>query len=162
MTIENPEMAEPLQRLFEREYPVRPFIHTMSEQNNQFVVVEPRSESIHAVRIESSYTDCIFDLSAGIHAAQDYAANRRWVALPLDAFRDGEEAYNSVMLAQCTSRGVGIITVQQKGTGLSAKVILEAKLIDGKFIDEHPSIAAELANAELVEDDDGLRVVSID
>lgn len=157
------DTLEPLERMFEREYPVEPFISTASPDGDaHFVVVEPASRDLHVVRFEKSYSDCIFDLDSGIHAAQDLKGNRRWIALPLDEFRDGEQEYNDVMLNQCKARGVGIITVQQKGKGLSAKVIFEPSRVDGDFIDVFPEIAKALLNVDTVGlDAAGLRVVSI-
>lgn len=165
MTDEIPleEMLDPLERMFEREYPVQPLIRTFDPNGAaHFAVVEPSSRNLHAVRIEGSYSDCIFDLDSGIHAAQDLKSNRRWIALPLDEFRDGEEEYRDVMMGQCKSRGVGIITIQQKGKGFSAKVILEADLVDGDYLESFPALAEQLATADTSgAESAGFRVVSI-
>lgn len=143
------DMVEPLERLFEREFPVDPFISASPQDTAaHFVFLEASSRLVHAVRIEKSYSDAIFDLHAGIHAAQDLAANQRWIALPLDEYRDGEEEYVNVMTQQCKSRGVGIITVQQKGKGLSAKVIAEPKLNEGDFVAEYPQLAERLTRVD--------------
>lgn len=159
------DMLEPIERLLEREYHFDgALIQTPKDQSKaQLIYVEHAHHAIHAVRIEESYSDCIFDLDKGIHLAQDLTANKRWIALPLDEFRDGEEEYDEVMTHQCKSRGVGIMTIQKKGRGLSAKVILPPEQNEGRFIEHYPKLDDRWDNQSLEDPDaaDGWRVVNL-
>lgn len=139
--LEISDMIEPIERLLEREFP---FEHALTHQpefeTKAHLFYVERANGIHAVRIEKTYSACIFDLGSGMHAAQDLTANRRWIALPLEEFRDGEDSYDEVMQRECKSRGIGIMTVQQKGRGLSAKIILPSEEQRGRFIEEYPEL----------------------
>lgn len=156
------DMKEAVERLFEREYPnPNGIVHYPGSDVADLVYIERVEDGLHALRFEHNYNDCIFDLDSGIHAAQELPANLRWVVLPLDDFRDGEDEYNDVMTQQCKSRGVGIITVQPRGRGFSAKVILEAEVESGDFVEHWPDVAEKWE--EVVAQDpqaaDGWRVV---
>lgn len=112
---------------------------------------------IHVVRTEDSYDSCLFDVNSGIHVLQNVEANERWIALPLPEFRDGEDQYNEVMKQECRERGVGIISVQKKGRGYSAKVLLESSKEEGNFLGDYGQDVVEkwqdhVAGEEVVED----------
>jgi len=145
LDLKRDDMLEPIERLFEREFETTYGVahEPTSERDAHFIYVEKELGGLHAVRFEPSYEDCLFDLDKGMHAAQDMIANQRWVALPLDAFRDGEDEFGEVMREQCKQRGVGIITVQAKGRGLSAKIILHPEVAEGSFIEHYPKLENE-------------------
>lgn len=142
LDLERDDMLEPIERLFEREFDTTYGVpHEPGEgRDSHFVYVEKELGGLHAVRFENSYEDCLFDLDKGMHAAQDMVANQRWVALPLDAYRDGEDEFGDVMMQQCKQRGIGIITVQAKGRGLSAKIILQPEIEEGSLIENYPEL----------------------
>ena len=139
------EMIEPIERMYEREYggDVGMF-HTMEGEatdggdgNVDLVYIHGDSEHLHVIRIEENYDDCLFDIEGGIHSLAEVDANYRWIALPLYELRQGEEAWNDRMKTECERRGIGIITAQKKGRGVSAKVIREPTQKEGKFLSEY-------------------------
>ena len=142
-------MESPIERLFEREFPsAYGTIHeprktkagTADPEKVDMLYLEKTKGGLHAVRIENTYDDCMFDLSGGIHTLNEVAANRHWIALPLDEFRDNEEVYNGIMEETCRKRGIGILCVQPKGRGLSAKIIAVAEPVKGDFVEQYPSL----------------------
>lgn len=139
-------MESPIERLFEREFPsAYGTIHeprktkagTADPEKVDMLYLEKTKGGLHAVRIENTYDDCMFDLSGGIHTLNEVAANRHWIALPLDEFRDGDEEYNGIMRETCEERGIGVITIQPKGRGVSAKTILEAEFKEGDHLGKY-------------------------
>lgn len=151
ITVES--MVDPIERFFEREYP-NPYglVHEPPSEDSpaDLVYLEKGEDGLHAVRFEEKYDTCIFDVSTGIHALGNMPANRHWIALPLDEFRDGEENFNGIMESQCRERGLGIITVQQKGRGLSAKVIVEPTIEEGKFLESYPRLKKKWDSRDVV------------
>lgn len=162
-------MESPIERLFEREYPsAYGTIHeprkTKAGKTDtgkvDMLYLEKTKQGLHAVRIENSYDDCMFDLNGGIHTLNGVAANRHWIALPLDHFRDNDEVYNGIMEKTCRERGIGILCVQPKGRGLSAKIIAVAEASKGDYIDRYPALRVKWES--LIEDNafaDGYKVV---
>jgi hypothetical protein len=156
------EMIEPIERMFEREYPTELGLFEVLEEeteggdgNVDLVYIQGTRESLHSVRIEESYDSSVLDINRGMHSLHDVDANFVWIALPLYEFRDGEDLFNDVMMETCRERGYGIITVQTKGRGISAKFVLEADEIQGSFIESYGPIAEkweEAKQTELVED----------
>lgn len=139
------EMADPIQRMFEREVPSEYGMFEMMEDeeteggsgNVDIVYVAGANENLHVIRLEQSYDNCLFDVSRGIHSMSDVDANYVWIALPLDEFREGEDQYNDIMMDTCQSRGQGIITLQPKGRGISAKILIEAEKKDGEHLGKY-------------------------
>jgi hypothetical protein len=136
------DMIEPIERMYEREYGAEfGMFETLEEENADgdegnvdLVYVHGDSENLHVIRIENSYDDCLFDINRGIHSMSDVQANSRWIALPLYELRDGEDKWNDRMKSECEQRGIGIITAQKKGRGVSAKVIMEPERQEGEFL----------------------------
>ncbi|AWV90603.1 hypothetical protein [Bradymonas sediminis] len=144
------EMIEPIERLFERE---------TGRDNGLFVVhksadaqksptdgtvdlvflAEDRT-SLHSVRLVTEFDTCLFDMERGILSLDDVQANASWIALPLDEFRAGDESYNGIMEDTCAKRNIGIIVVQPKGRGISAKILLDAPLTSGDYLDNYPEL----------------------
>ena len=137
------EMIEPIQRMFERESGSDfGLFEPVDDENTKggsgkidLVYVEGSVALVHAVRLEETYDGCLFDTTRGIHSLHVVEANYRWIAVPLGEFRSGEDLFNDVMIETCKERGYGIITVQTKGRGVSAKVILEAEKQEGDFVE---------------------------
>ncbi len=156
---EREQIIEPLERMFEREYPselgVFQVVSVETEGGSgfaHFAYVEGLKRRLHVVRMEESYKDCITNVNAGVHTLSRIDANCRWLALPLHELRDGDEGLNGLLEPICASRGIGIITVQQKGLGVSAKVVLEARPEEGRFVKGYARLNKELRSerAELV------------
>lgn len=139
------DMAEPIERMFDREvgrehgmFDVIKDEETEGGKGNiDLVYIGGDRQSLHSIRLETSFDNCLFDVQRGIHSLSSVEANYVWIALPLDEFRDGDEQYNGIMLETCKERGIGVITVQPKGRGVSAKVILEAEHKDGDHLDKY-------------------------
>lgn len=157
---EQDEMIEPVSRLFEREFggdygmfiDVRDKDTKLSKSADAAYVGGDR-ESFHAIRFEDSYDDCLFDVSGGIHAISGVESNGRWIVLALDELRGGDDQYSGIMKSECEQRDIGIITVQPKGRGLSAKVAYEAPLREGDFLSKYPDLEtswSEFAEQQLV------------
>ena len=156
-------MVDPIERFFEREYP-NPYgmVHEPPSENNpaDLVYLEKGEEGLHAVRFENTYDGSIFDVATGIHALRKMDANYHWIALPLDEFRDGEDNFNGIMESQCRERGLGIITVQQKGRGVSAKVIVEPTVETGDFLESYPKLKTRWDQRDVIPGaDEGLKVI---
>src|SRR5690606_28887020 len=96
--------------------------------------------SLHSVRVVSDFDTCLFDMERGILSLDNVQANASWIALPLDEFREGDESYNGIMEDTCKKRKIGIIVVQPKGRGISAKIVLEAPLTRGDYLSNYPDL----------------------
>ena len=145
------QMQEPIERMFEREYPAEHGVFQVVEEQTRagsgyvhLAYAEGMTRHVHAVRSEESYAQCLTDVRAGVHALSYVDANYKWLALPLDAFRAGEEEMNGVLETICAERGFGILTVQTKGLGVSAKVILDPRLEAGRHITGYRRLREEL------------------
>lgn len=143
------EMIEPIERLFEREYPCTFDIYKddpkLTDDGPRSVPVDVvyvagSVQKLHAIKLASSYDDCLFDVKSGLHAMSRATANYRWLALPLEALREGEAEYNDILLKTAEERGVGIITVQPRGRGLSAKIVVKPKYDEGDFLDHYEDL----------------------
>ncbi|RVU42796.1 hypothetical protein EA187_14905 [Lujinxingia sediminis] len=139
-------MVEPIERLFEREFPSTFDLFNddpkLSDEGPRSVPVDVvyvagSVQKLHAIKLASSYDDCLFDVRSGLHAMSRATANYRWLALPLEALREGEAEYNDILLKTAGERGVGIITVQPRGRGLSAKIVVNANYEEGDFLDHY-------------------------
>lgn len=150
--IHSQDMLEPIERLFERDYETaHGFFLTGTELRFanghdpdklvDLLYVAGSREQLHGIKILETYDACLFDIHEGIHSLGGTPANYLWIALPLDEFRDGEEGYSDIMLKTCEQRGFGIITVQIKGRGLSAKVILAAQRGVGNYLEAYEGVA---------------------
>jgi hypothetical protein len=143
------DMVEPIERMFDREVGrehgmfdvVRDEETEGGKGNIDLVYVAGDRHSLHSIRIETSFDNCLFDVNRGIHSLSRVEANAVWIALPLDEFRDGDDEYNGIMRETCEERGIGIITIQPKGRGVSAKIILDAEVDES---DDHLSKYGEL------------------
>ena len=145
-------MIDPIERLFEREFPTDygifvPHAQLSDEDGNitdvDLLYVAGSSKMLHAVKILPSYDDCLFDVREGIHSMSRAKGNYLWIGLPLDEFREGEAQYNDILHNTCTERGVGILTVQPRGCGLSAKIIFRPLKEEGDFIDHYDGLRDE-------------------
>ncbi len=139
------EMVEPIERMFDREvgrdhgmFEVIKDEETEGGKGNiDLVYIGGDRRSLHSIRLETNFDNCLFDVNRGIHSLSRVEANAVWIALPLDEYRDGDEQYNGIMRETCEERGIGIITVQPKGRGVSAKIILEADKSDGDHLSKY-------------------------
>ncbi len=139
------DMMEPIERMFDREigrehgmFDVIKDEETEGGKGNiDLVYIAGDRQSLHSIRLETSFDNCLFDVQRGIHSLSRVEANYVWIALPLDEFRDGDEQYNGIMLETCKERGIGVITVQPKGRGVSAKVILDAQHSEGDHLSKY-------------------------
>jgi hypothetical protein len=142
-------MTEPIERLFEREFPTDFGIFlsgaTLSDSypgarpiDLLYLAGSPRS--LHAIKLLSSYDSCLFDVHEGIHALRGVRCNLCWIGLPLDEFREGEVEYNAILEKTCSERGIGILTVQPRGRGLSAKIISSPERDDGDHLDSYAGL----------------------
>lgn len=145
-------MIEPIERLFEREYPTDYGIfvpHAKPAEDHEDITsmdllyVAGSSKNLHSIKILGSYDTCLFDVDQGIHAMSQAKGNYLWVGLPLDEFREGEAEYNDILADTCDDRGVGILTVQPRGRGLSAKIISRPIKEDGDFLDCYDGLREE-------------------
>jgi hypothetical protein len=143
------DMLEPIQRLFEREYAknLGMFEKVDDDLDDEFENVDAlfiggSRESLHAIDIHEDYDSCLFDISGGIHTLPDIEVNYRWIALSLDEFREGEEEHNGILKEEANSRGFGIITLQPKGRGISAKVIEEPTRSTGDYLEDYQELDA--------------------
>lgn len=161
------DMIEPVERMYEREYGgEHGMFHTLEDEteggegNVDLIYVQGDSRHLHVIRLESSYDSCMFNTKRGLFSLRDVAANFRWISLPLYEFREGEDAWNNRMKSECESRGIGIITAQKKGRGVSAKVILEPEQQEGDFLDQYGELS-EVWEAQRMGEDapEGFRVV---
>lgn len=143
------DMVEPIERMFDREissgfgmFEVIADVETEGGSGNvDLIYVTPEKEGLHVIRIEESFDDTVYDVTRGIHTLSDVEANYLWIALPLDEFRDGEEKINNILTKTCRDRGYGIITLQPKGRGISAKAILEPAKKPGKHLSKYGDLA---------------------
>ena len=142
-------MIEPIERLFEREYPTDygifvPHAQLADEEGRvtdvDLLYVAGSSKMLHAVKVLSTYDKCLFNVQEGIHSMSRARGNYLWIALPLDEFREGEAQYNDILAQTCDDRGVGIITVQPRGRGLSAKIIKRPVKEEGEFMDHYDDL----------------------
>ena len=138
-------MMEPIERMFEREvgreHGMFDVIRDEETEGGKgkidLVYIAGDRQSLHSIRLETSYDNCLFDVNRGIHSLSNVEANFVWIALPLDEFRDGDEEYNGIMRETCEERGIGVITIQPKGRGVSAKTILEAEFKEGDHLGKY-------------------------
>ena len=143
------DMIEPIGRMFDREVGQDHGMYdTFRDEDTQggkgnidLVYVAGDRQSLHVIRLETSFDNCLFDVQRGIHSLTDVESNYAWIALPLDEFRDGDDAYNGIMEETCRERGIGIISIQPKGRGVSAKIIVEAEYKEGDHIDKYGDLA---------------------
>lgn len=144
-------MVEPIERFFEREFP-NPIgsIYNLTFQQEAPILayLEKGVNGLHLVRFEELYDDAIFSVFRGIHALSCLTANFRWIALPLDEFREGEDDFCKIMERETQRRGLGIIAVQQKGRGISAKVIVRPKLLSGNFLGQQSELYKQWRNID--------------
>ncbi len=145
-------MIEPIERLFEREFPTDygifvPHAKLLENGRNKtdvdLLYVAGSSKMLHAIKILSSYDTCLFDVQQGIHSMSQAKGNHLWIGLPLDEFREGEAQYNDILGTTCKDRGVGILTVQPRGRGLSAKIISRPVKEEGDFLDYYEGLRKE-------------------
>ena len=136
------EMIEPIERMFEREYPNKYTLFKVVDEETDggsgyvdLAYVQGSQQGLHVVRMEENYKDCLTNVHAGIHSLSKVEANYLWLAVPLHEFRDGEDDLGDLLLATCKQRGIGIIAIQQKGLGMSAKVLHEPKKTEGSFLE---------------------------
>ena len=137
-------LIDPIERMFEREYPGKRCLFSSlpdpTEGGSGFAdiaYIHSGPEQLHVVRLEATFDDCILDTKSGIHTMSWIESNYKWLALPLDEFRNGEELFGDMLMDLCKERGVGILCVQAQGTGLSAKVMLDAAHHKGRYIKEY-------------------------
>ena len=145
-------MIDPIERLFEREFPTDYGIfvpharlidrdETLEKTTDvDLLYVAGSSKMLHAIKILSTYDTCLFDVQEGIHSMSRAQGNYLWLGLPLDEFREGEAQYNDILANTCDSRGVGILTVQPRGRGLSAKIISRPVKEEGEFLDYYQDL----------------------
>lgn len=141
------EMAEPIERMFEREFPNKYSLFEEIDENTEggsgyvhLAYIQGSRKGLHVVRLEESYKNCLTNVNAGVHSLAKVEANYLWLALPLHEFRDGEDGLNNMLADMCTQRGIGIIGVQQKGLGMSAKVLLAPEKNEGNFLPMYGSL----------------------
>lgn len=162
------EMIKPVKRMYEREYGNDQGMFRAyqekgedgAEGNIDLVYVQGDSKQLHVIRLEESYDDCMFNTDRGLFSLRDVDANNRWIALPLYELREGEEEWNDRMKSECEKRGIGIITAQKKGRGVSAKVVQEPTRKEGNFLTEYGDLQDDWA--EQTEDEgapEGFKVV---
>ena len=143
------EMSEPIERLFEREFPSE---FGIFDSDADLVKGNPRAaemdllylagstKHLHAIRLILTYDQCLFNVDQGLHSLSRARGNYLWIALPLDEFREGEAEFNDILETTCQERGVGVITVQPRGRGLSAKVIKKARRQEGDFLEDYKGL----------------------
>ncbi len=145
-------MIEPIERLFEREFPTDygifvPHAKLVTDKRSNtdvdLLYVAGSSKMLHAIKILSTYDTCLFDVQQGIHSMSQAKGNHRWIGLPLDEFREGEAQYNDILAETCNDRGVGILTVQPRGRGLSAKIISRPVKEEGDFLEHYEGLRQE-------------------
>ncbi len=145
-------MIEPIERLFEREYPTDYGIFVPHAQLAEgeddatgvdLLYVAGSSKMLHSIKILSDYDTCLFDVQEGIHSMSQARGNYLWIGLPLDEFREGEAQYNDILEETCEDRGVGILTVQPRGRGLSAKIISRPEKLEGDFLESYDGLREE-------------------
>ncbi|RAL20021.1 hypothetical protein DL240_19130 [Lujinxingia litoralis] len=143
------EMVEPIERLFEREYPSSHAIFNdepaLTDEGPRAVPVDVvyvagSVHKLHAIKLAASYDECVFNVRSGLHAMSRATANYRWLALPLEALREGEAEYNDILIKTATERGLGVITVQPRGRGLSAKIAVKPAVEEGDFLDHYKGL----------------------
>jgi hypothetical protein len=144
------EMMEPIERLFDREtgrdHGLFSIVRDEAAENDpeqgnvDLVYIAGDRNSLHSIRLETSFDTCLFDMDRGILSLNGVQANSSWIALPLDEFREGDDEYNGIMEETCKKRGIGIVAVQPKGRGISAKVLLEAQDHAGDYLAQYPEL----------------------
>ncbi len=147
-TMEPEAMFEPVERFFEREYPAERSVFTDLDEEAQddpyavadLAYVQGKKDALHAVCVVGSYAESLTDVHSGIHASSSLDANYCWLAIPLHEFRDGDDMCNGLLESLCEERGVGLITVQASGLGLSAKVIVEPTRKKGKYLKHYEEL----------------------
>ncbi len=145
-------MIEPIERLFEREFPTDYGIfvpHAKLAEGHEgltspdLLYVAGSSKNLHAIKLFNTYDKCVFNVQEGIHSMSQAQGNYLWIGLPLDEFREGEAEYSEILAETCDDRGVGILTVQPRGRGLSAKIISRPIKDDGDFVDCYDGLREE-------------------
>lgn len=164
--ISREDMIEPVERMYEREYGNEHGMFQVLEDdsvedgNVDLVYIQGDSNHLHVIRIEETYDDCMFNTDRGLFTLRDVEANYLWIALPLYELREGEEQWNDRMKSECEKRGIGIITAQKKGRGVSAKVIQEPTKREGNFLAEYDQVQEEWEErAQEDQAPEGFRVV---
>lgn len=164
--ISRQDMIEPVERMYEREYGNEHGMFQVLEDdsvedgNVDLVYIQGDSNHLHVIRIEETYDDCMFNTDRGLFTLRDVEANYLWIALPLYELREGEEQWNDRMKSECEKRGIGIITAQKKGRGVSAKVIQEPTQREGNFLSEYDEVQEEWeSKAQKDQAPEGFRVV---
>lgn len=139
------EMTDPIERMFEREFPSEyGMFENIEEEETEggggkvdIVYIAGAKENLHVIRLYESFDSCVFSHDRGILSMRDIQANYIWLALPLDEFRDGEDEHNDIIQVTCEKRGLGVITLQPKGRGISAKILIQAQQQAGNFMDKY-------------------------
>lgn len=144
------DMLVPIERLFERETGRENGIFSLIKDDEakkdpsrgtlDLVLLAQDHNSLHSVRVLSEFDTALFDMKRGILSLSDVQANASWIALPLDEFRQGDDSYNGIMMETCAQRDIGIIVVQPKGRGISAKIELQAPLSAGNYLGNYPEL----------------------
>jgi|SRR5690554_216725 len=144
------DMLVPIERLFERETGRENSIFSQIKDDEaqkdltkgtlDLVFLAQDHNALHSVRVLTEFDTALFDMKRGILSLDAVQANASWIALPLDEFRKGDDSYNGIMVETCAKRKIGIIVVQPKGRGISAKVELQAPLEAGNYLGNYPEI----------------------
>lgn len=137
-------LIDPIERMFDREYPGKRCMFSSLPESTEggsgfadIAYIHSGPDQLHIVRLEATFDDCILDTKSGIHTMSFIESNYKWLALPLDELRAGEDLYGTMLMDLCKERGIGLICVQSQGTGLSAKVVLGATHHEGRFLTDY-------------------------
>ncbi len=166
-TLEREDMVEPIERMFSREFEGELGMFQVVEgdveagEDFDIVYVHGDSENLHVIRLEEDYDSAVLDFDSGIHTVRDADANNVWVALPLYEFREGEDRWNDRMKSECDKRGIGIISAQKKGRGVSAKILQRPDKREGNFLQSYDELKEQWdKRASEEEAPEGFRIVN--
>ncbi len=137
------DMMEPIERLFERTYENKTTVFEdlrASPKTADIAVVTGAKDALHVVRLEESWRDCVVDPNTGMMGVAHAPGNERWIALPMNSFREHESDYQDHLRESCERRGVGIILIRVQGLGLAATIELEPAHVDGEFLESYERV----------------------
>lgn len=146
------EMLEPIKRMFIRIFsPIIgpyldkaeatryfPYSETRTCTRADLLYIQGRRDRIHVIESEPTIRRGIADSKHGVFELNDYKANYKWLALPLEEVNKDKDN----LLQECTNRHIGLIAVYPKAGGVAAKSIYNATFIKGDFLYHWPHVCS--------------------
>lgn len=146
------EMLEPIKRMFIRIFPPNrgpyldwteairyfPYSETRDHTRADLLYIQGRRDWLHVVESEPNVERALYNSNHGLSELNDYIANYKWLALPLDEIqRDSDNVFK-----ECKRKSTGLIAVYSNAGGFAAKVMLNVTINKGDFLYHWPHVCS--------------------